>query len=80
LECKPKEEELTEKFDRLYYNDSKRKLIMDRKKNITLVEADGTKKAMTIQDVAFTFGGNVVMKLTQGIQIVGADISKVEID
>ena len=80
LECKPKEEELTEKFDRLYYNESKRKLIMDRKKNITLVETDGTERPMTIQDVAFTFGGNVVMKLTQGIQIVGADISKVEVD
>ena len=59
---------------------NKRRLQMDRNKNIVLVEKDGTEKPMTIRDVAFTFGSDVVMRLTQGIQIVGADISTVELD
>ena len=61
-------------------SDGKRKLVMDKKKNITLIEPDGTEKPMTIKDVAFTFGSNVVMRLTQGIQLCGADISTVELD
>jgi len=59
--------------------DGKRKLVMDKNKNVTLMEADGTEKSLTVKDVAFTFGSDVVMRLTQGIQLVGADISTVEL-
>ena len=52
---------------------------MDKNKNVTLIEPDGTEKKMTIKDVAFTYGSNAVMRLTQGIAC-GADISTVELD
>lgn len=60
--------------------DGKRKLQIDKKRNIVLIEPDGTKKPMTFQEVSRTFGGNVIMRLTQGIQLCGADISTVELD
>ena len=58
-------------------SDGKRKLIMDKDKNITLVKADGTEEQMTIKDVAFTFGSNVVMRLTLGqtIEVFGTRMS-----
>ena len=61
-------------------SDGKRKLVMDKDKNITLIEADGIEKSMRMKDVAFTFGSDVVMRLTQGIQLCGADVSTVEFD
>ena len=60
--------------------DGKRKLQIDKKRNIVLIEPDGTKKPMTFTEVSRTFGGDVIMRLTQGIQLCGADISTVELD
>ena len=57
-----------------------RKLQIDKKRNIVLIEPDGTKKPMTFKEVSLTFGGDVIMRLTQGIQLCGADISTVELD
>ena len=57
-----------------------RKLQIDKKRNVVLIEPDGTKKPMTFKEVSCEFGGNVIMRLTQGIQICGADISTVELD
>ncbi|MBC8458469.1 MAG: hypothetical protein H8D67_10790 [Deltaproteobacteria bacterium] len=60
--------------------DGKRKLQIDRKRNIVLIESDGIQKPMTFIEVSRTFGGDVIMRLTQGIQLCGADISTVELD
>jgi hypothetical protein len=60
--------------------DGKRKLQIDKKRNIVLIESDGMKKPMTFKEVSLTFGGDVIMRLTQGIQLCGADISTVELD
>ncbi len=60
--------------------DGKRKLQMGKDKNIVLIDPDGTQKPMTFKEVSRTFGGDVIMRLTQGIQLCGADISTVELD
>ncbi len=59
--------------------DGKRKLQMDKKKNIVLIEPDGTQTPITMRDTAFTYGSNYVLRLTQGI-VCGGDISIVELD
>ncbi len=59
--------------------DGKRKLQIDKKRNIVLIDADGTKKSMTFQEVSRTFGSNFILRLTQGIAC-GGDISTVELD
>ncbi len=59
--------------------DGKRKLRMDKKKNIVLIEPDGTQTPITMRDTAFTYGSNYVLRLTQGIAC-GGDISTVELD
>ena len=59
--------------------DGKRKLVMDKNKNITLVEPDGTETPITMRDAAFTYGSNYILRLTQGIAC-GGDISTVELD
>ena len=59
--------------------DGKRKLVMDKNKNITLVEPDGTETPITMRDAAFDFGSNFILRLTQGIAC-GGDISTVELD
>ena len=59
--------------------DDKRKLQMDKKKNIVLIEPDGTQTPITMRDTAFTYGSNYVLRLTQGIAC-GGDISTVELD
>ena len=59
--------------------DDKRKLQMDKKKNILLIEPDGTQTPITMRDAAFDFGSNFILRLTQGIAC-GGDISTVELE
>jgi len=59
--------------------DGKRKLQMDKKKNIVLIEPDGTQTPITMRDTAFTYGSNYVLRLTQGIAC-GGDISTVDLN
>ena len=60
--------------------DGKRKLQMGKDKNIVLIEPDGTQTPITMRDAAFTYGSDYILRLTQGIQLCGADISTVELD
>ena len=60
-------------------DDGKRKLQMDKNKNIVLIEPDGTQTPITMRDTAFTYGSNYVLRLTQGIAC-GGDISTVELN
>ena len=60
-------------------SDGKRMLRMDKKKNILLIEPDGTETPITMRDAAFTYGSNFILRLTQGIAC-GGDISTVELD
>ena len=72
--------EVSRACDRTRLNgDGKRKLVMDKNKNITLVEPDGTETPITMRDAAFDFGSNFILRLTQGIAC-GGDISTVELD
>ena len=72
--------EMSRACDRTRLNgDGKRKLVMDKNKNITLVEPDGTETPITMRDAAFDFGSNFILRLTQGIAC-GGDISTVELD
>jgi hypothetical protein len=58
----------------------KRKLQMDKKLNTWLVEADGTKKAISCREICEQFNdGSIVTRLRAGIDS-GADISTVELD
>ena len=59
--------------------DGKRMLRMDKKKNILLIEPDGTETPITMRDAAFTYGSNFILRLTTGIAC-GGDISTVELD
>ena len=59
--------------------DGKRKLVMGKNKNITLVEPDGAETPITMRDAAFTYGSGYILRLTQGIAC-GGDISTVELD
>ena len=81
--CKEAEaevEDTVEDVDDIPTNgDGKRKLVMGKDKNITLVEPDGTETPITMRDAAFDFGSNYVLRLTQGIAC-GGDISTVELD
>ncbi len=74
------EDTIADDADTLTNGDGKQKLVMGKDKNITLVDPDGTHKPMTFMEVSRTFGGDVIMRLTQGIQLCGADISTVEWD
>ncbi len=60
-------------------SDGKRKLQMDKNKNIVLIEPDGTETPITMRDAAFTYGSSYVLRLTTGIAC-GGDISTVELD
>ncbi len=69
--------------------DGKRKLVMGKDKVIWLVEADGTMKQIDYREAGKLAEGlrsdgtaysNAVLRLTQGIQLCGADISTVELD
>ena len=60
-------------------SDEKRKLQMDKKLKTWLVEADGTKKAISCREICEQFDGNIVMQLRSGIDS-GGDISTVELD
>ena len=73
------EDTIADDADTLTNGDGKRKLVMGKDKNITLVEPDGTQTSITMKDAAFTFGSNFILRLTQGIAC-GADISTVELD
>ncbi len=59
--------------------DGKRKLQMGKDKVIWLIEADGTKRQIDYRE-AGKLNSNAVLRLTQGIQLCGADISTVELD
>ena len=54
---------------------AKRVLKMNKKREIW-VEEDGKKTSLTIMEASNKFGGNAIMRLTQGIMIAGADISR----
>ncbi len=59
--------------------DGKRRLVMGKDKLIWLIEADGTRKQIDYPE-AGKLNSNAVLRLTQGIQLCGADISTVELD
>ncbi len=61
--CKQAEaevEDITVDDDTPTNGDGKRKLQIDKKRNIVLIEPDGTKKPMTFKEVSLTFGGDVI--------------------
>ncbi len=61
-------------------SNGKRKLQMDKKLRTWLIEADGTKKAISCREICEKFSdGSIVTRLRAGIDS-GADISTVEID
>lgn len=59
--------------------DGKRRLVMGKDKLIWLIEADGTRKQIDYPE-AGKLNSNAVLRLTQGIQLCGADISTFELD
>jgi len=60
-------------------NGIKRKIQMDSKLKTWLVEADGTKKAISCREICEKFDGSIVTRLRGGIDS-GADISTVELE
>ena len=60
-------------------DEKRKKLQMDAKLRTWLVEADGTKKAISCREICEQFAGNIVMQLRAGIDS-GGDISTVELD
>jgi hypothetical protein len=61
-------------------SDGKRQLQMDKKLNTWLIEADGTKKAISCREICEQFNdGSIITRLRTGIDS-GADVATVELD
>ena len=60
-------------------SDAKRVLKMNRKRGIWL-EIDGKRTEYTMQDAARDFGSDAIRRLTQAVQLCGADIGVVELN